>query len=347
MATDDVPVGYLLPLALACAALSWAGLATATLVGRLGHDRRQRCARHAPGVVAGGRRGRRLLRRAASHRSEAGKWRRIAALRTVVRCSHPRSRPLIRRAIASGDPELAGAAVRALGELGTPWAIDELLSALRRGETPRSRVAAQLERFTPAIGPALVPLLADERGPVRFWAATLLGACLGEGREELVAATADPDPNVRAAAVESLGERRVRSALPAVRTLLRDEAWFVRVHACRAVGELGGLDEAPALAGLLDDPWWWVRAAAKDGLRRQGLAVAGALIPLLEHHDRFARNGAAEVLQDVGFVDLLAAANRNDELLERIFAAGGETMRTAARSRALERRREPVGAATA
>ncbi len=42
---------------------------------------------------------------------------------------------------------------------------------------------------------------------VRFWAATLLGPYPELGREGLIALTWDPDPNVRAAAVETLGSR--------------------------------------------------------------------------------------------------------------------------------------------
>jgi HEAT repeat protein len=281
------------------------------------------------------------------HRSEAGKWRRIGALRTLVRARHPRSQSLLRRAIRDGDPDIAGAAARALGELGTEWAIDELVGALRRGDYPRSRIAAQLERFRPTVGARLVPLLGDRHGAVRFWAATLLAQCPEDGREELVLATQDTDANVRAAAVEALGTRRDRAALAVVRPRLLDEAWFVRVHACRAVGELGTLDEASRVARLLGDPWWWVRAAAKDALRSQGIAIAGALIPLLDDGDGFVRNGAAEVLQDVGFVDALVTGGRDAALLERIFTAGGETMRAAALRRAGTRRARPSEAAIA
>jgi hypothetical protein len=73
-----------------------------------------------------------------------------------------------------------------------------------------------------------------------------------------------------------------------------------------------------------------VRAAAKEALRGFGIGVAGALIPCLDDGDAFVRNGAAEVLQDVGFVDLLSRHDANRALLERIYAAGGEGLRDAA-----------------
>ena len=67
---------------------------------------------------------------------------------------------------------------------------------------------------------------------------------------------------------------------------------------------------------------------ARNGLRRRAVAP---------RHSRtrgsFARNGAAEVLQDIGFVDFLALDDPKSPLLERIYAAGGERFREAAEAR--------------
>lgn len=278
-----------------------------------------------------------MLRRASSHRTERGKWRRISALRTLVHANEPRARLLLRRALADDDPDVVGAAVRLLGELGDDWAVGELIETLQNGSFARSRVATQLDALLPKVGRKLVRLLRDGDPAVRFWAATLLGRCPGVASARLVALTSDPDANVRAAAVEAVGEQGNREALAAVQRRLEDDVWFVRVHACRAVGQLGGLAAAPAIAPSLRSSWWWVRAAAKDALRELGLGVAGVLIPYLDDEDTFARNGAAEVLQDVGFVDALSRHGVEGELLERIFAAGGEGLREAALRRAIDR----------
>jgi hypothetical protein len=108
---------------------------------------------------------------------------------------------------------------------------------------------------------------------------------------------------------------------------------FVRAHACRAAGRLGGAAVAPRLLPLLGDDAWWVRAAAKDTLAALGRDVAPLLVPMLESSDRFARNGAAEVLQDVGVVDELLRTQPGSPLLERIFAAGERGLLEAARQR--------------
>jgi HEAT repeat protein len=115
---------------------------------------------------------------------------------------------------------------------------------------------------------------------------------------------------------------------------LDDEVMFVRAHACRAAGRLGGPGVAPRLLPLLGDSAWWVRAAAKDTLGSFGAQVAPLLFEELDSPDRFARNGAAEVLQDLGIVDELLRTTPDSPLLHRIFRAGGRGFVDAARLRA-------------
>jgi HEAT repeat protein len=178
-----------------------------------------------------------------------------------------------------------------------------------------------------------VPLLRDWNPAVRFWAATLLRPYPALADATLIELTWDPDPNVRAAVVETLGSRSGPAVETALRARLDDTEWFVRVHAARAAGHVVGADAAPSLVRLLADERWWVRNAAKDALRGLGSEAIASLLSVLTHEDRFARNGAAEVLQDIGFVDSLALDNPRSPLLERIYAAGGERFRTAAEAR--------------
>lgn len=329
--------GQVAPVFISAVAL-WLALSLLIVVGRAGHDRRRR-----PGgrtLVApqrGGRVERRLLRQAdRSPRTESGRWRRIRALRALARVNHPACRTLLPAALADGDVEVAGAAVRSLGDVGTTWAVDELIRALQRGVYFRSRVAAQLERLAPAPGPLLVPLLDDLDPAVRFWAATLLAPYPKLGTPALVARAADADANVRAAAVETLAGRRGKRPLAAALRLLQDPEWFVRVHAARAVGRLGAPADVASVVPLLGDQRWWVRSAAKDALRTLGPGAVEALRETLVAGDAFARNGAAEVLQDVGYVDELLASGRNRPLLDQIFAAGGERLRRLALTRAVD-----------
>ena len=321
----------------------WAALSLAIVVGRARYDRRRR----GGSSVMGTRGTRRLLRRAERRsRTEIGRWRRIEALGRLARSRHPASPHLLYHALGDSNPDVSAAAIRLLGSLGDLSAIELLVAALRDGRVSRSQIAAQLERLEPEPGFLLLPLLRDPDPVVRFWGATLIGPYRALGEADLIALTRDEDANVRAAAVEALGSRSGEEAAYAALALLDDAAWFVRVHAARTAGQIAGADGAFEITRLLADTRWWVRTAAKDALRGLGREAIPALDPMLSSPDRFARNGAAEVLQDIGLVDHLALEDPDSPLLARIYAAGGPGLQEAAQSRTarLLRQRESKAA---
>ena len=333
---DDEKVDSLvLRAALIMLALSigaWFLLSAATLLGRLRYDRlHERRASTALSERTATRLVRRVRRRP---RTEWGRWRRVLALQRLGRARHPAVPGLIRYILDDTDTRVASAAIRTLGESGDDWAIELLVDALRRGSGSRSRVAAALEELAPSPGARLVSLLYDGNPAVRFWGATLLHAYPQLAESTLIQLTWDRDPNVRAAAVETLGTRHGKDVGTALAARLDDTEWFVRVHAARAAGQVVGADAAPSIVRLLADERWWVRTAAKDALRGLGPDAVPALLSALGHEDRFARNGAAEVLQDIGFVDFLALDSPSSPLLARVYAAGGERYRDAAEARA-------------
>lgn len=316
---------------LACAFAAWFLLSVTILVGRLVYDRRRR--RPAPATLTP-KAAERLVRRVRQQpRTEWGRWQRVSALQRLEAAHHPSAPWLVRRVLEDPDPRITNAAIRTLGDIGDDWAIEILIDSLKRGHGSRSRIAAELEELAPVPGQRLVPLLRDWNPNVRFWGATLLRPYPELAESTLIELTWDPDPNVRAAVVETLGSRSGSAVATALLARLDDSEWFVRVHAARAAGHVVGAEAAPTVARLLADERWWVRTAAKDALRGMGNDAVPALLSLLAHEDRFARNGAAEVLQDIGFVDFLAHDSPGSPLLERIYAAGGEQFRTAAEAR--------------
>lgn len=276
----------------------------------------------------------RLLRDAMRHRGERGRWRRIAALHIVCRSGHADLIPILRRALCDRDRDVAAAAVSLLGTVRETEAAAMLVVALRDRLYVQSRVAARLDRFPLEIAEVVAPLIRDEDPVARFWGATLL-ARYGS-RPGVAAALAqlrsDPDASVRKAAIESLGRIGGGAAVETARFLLRDHVWFVRAHAARALGDLGQSDVAYEVVPLLADEQWWVRAAAKDALVAMGPAAAPVVATYLDHEDRFARNGAAEVLQNLGVLDELAARaglaahGEGRLLLQRAAAAGGTVL---------------------
>ena len=95
------------------------------------------------------------------------------------------------------------------------------------------------------------------------------------------------------------------------------------------------------MRALLGDPQWWVRTAAKESLQELGEGVAPVVLPALKSDDKFVRDGAAEVLQNIGVVDELIRRleqSPHDELalrtLRSIFEDGGKAVAGAAMLRA-------------
>ena len=76
-----------------------------------------------PGLISRGR-ARKLARRASrKHRTDWGGWRGVTAFTLLARVRHPLAPRLVRSALANSDAKIAGAAVRALGDIGGDWAI--------------------------------------------------------------------------------------------------------------------------------------------------------------------------------------------------------------------------------
>jgi len=288
------------------------------------------------------RRGR-IVNQSRSHRNDADKWKRLAALRILSLGDSKIAKPALKRALRDRDPDVVGGAIAILGSRRDMGSAEMLVAALREGRYSRSRIAAQLDAFPLEVGHLLRPLLDDADPSVRQWGATLLARYPDPEIElDLAMLVVDEDPQVRAAVLKALTRNVSRFAVPAAITALSDDVWFVRVHAARALGRLGQADVAPEIVALLADPQWWVRTAAKESLQELGQQVAPAVLPALKSDDAFVRNGAAEVLQNIGVVDeLIARLERSprDELalrtLRSIFEGGGRTIASAAVRRAV------------
>ncbi len=277
-----------------------------------------------------------LLREAASHRVPREIWRRTASLNVVYNLNLPQTFDLLGRAVQDPATGVASVGLTLLGTSSDPRATALLIDALIQQRHPASRVAVHLEHSPLRPVAAYRELLTSADPVVRFWAATLLAGCPeADGIEhDLAELSDDTDPRVRKAAVQSLSRLGGDVAREVALRLLRDAAPFVRAHAARALGELDSIEAAAPISELLGDSDWWVRNAAKGSLEALGAEVWPVLVRCLEHPDKFVRNGAAEVFQNLGILDsliVMEAASDDPsgskiDLLRRIAAAGGARM---------------------
>lgn len=292
----------------------WLVMSAYVVVNRLLHDRRAR-----RGAARRSLTGRSVeqLARAAMARGRRHTWPRIHALFALAEAAPEDAYDALEVAITDEDVDVALAAATILHRLGDERAAAILAGALRTGEVPASRIAVHLEQFPIAVPGLLLPLLADADPAARYWAASLL-LRHGDGAPDaggIVAALApladDPHPPVRKAALVTLAALDADTTAAAAQRNLDHEAALVRSAAIRVLAHVGATQPdltkreaiARAIAHALGDGHWDVRAAAKAALVRLGPTTWRAAAAQLESADEFARDGAAEVLRDMGVLD--------------------------------------------
>jgi HEAT repeat protein len=284
----------------------------------------------------------RMMRDAAPKSTRGRKWRRIPALLALARLRTDRVHEVLRTALADDDLDIASAAATALHRLGDGPAASILISSLGRVALPASRIATHLDEFPIPVADALRPLLADPSPEVRYWAVSLLMRYPDSTpwRSAITSLADDPHPPVRKAAMLTLGAVAPESAVVAAERNLTHAVPFVRSTAVRVLAQVAAKasdvarrQTAAKLVEALADIDWSVRATAKEGLIRLGPTVWRQVAAGLESQDAFARNGAAEVLQDLGILDWAARRVGRGEpvggasaLVKRVLEEGGGTM---------------------
>lgn len=184
-------------------------------------------------------------------------WRRAMAAHRLGDIGSAKASAGLLAALGDEARDVRTAAVRSLGKLQEPRAVEPLLTAVAARLVPRSVVGwALLQIGAPAL-PALRSLLAAEDSARRAGALRVLG---------LLGDAADAD---------------------VVAARLRDTSAEVRAAAAHALARLGGSASFPLLLTALDDRVPSVRAAAATALGRG--RDRRALDPLLAHarSDRF------------------------------------------------------------
>lgn len=134
----------------------------------------------------------------------------------------------------------------------------------------------------------------------------------------LVAASTDPEYEVRARVAEALGTREDLTAMPTLLTLLTDENPVVRRTAADSLGNLGSADAVPALCNTIKDDDVTVRSHSAEALGM--IASDNAVEPLvdafLHDDDSNVRYFARQSLGQVGHAAveaLLKALQATDE----------------------------------
>lgn len=170
--------------------------------------------------------------------------------------------PALTKILASGAPDVKGAAADALGDIGSPDAI-AALQAARQDRDPyaRLKIAVALARAGDADALATVTTaLTSQVGDIRVMAAEAFrDNPTDASRAALRSALADPNPLTRARAASLLGDSEATTVLA---DLMASDNPTVREEAARAV-EDRTVDDLALLRSMLrsQDPWAQLYAA--------------------------------------------------------------------------------------
>ena len=175
-------------------------------------------------------------------------------------------------------------------------ALDDLFSG------DEARATAALEAIGGDDLPALMDALTSGEADFRWWAVCAL-ARLADKRatNALLAAAADPDPEVRTAALHALGQRRIPEAVTPLLFALGDPSLYLARIAADALIHIGG----PAVPGLIraleQDAQPQVRANAARALALIGdKSAIAALFHALEDDSMMVQYWAEEGLERMG-----------------------------------------------
>jgi HEAT repeat protein len=206
--------------------------------------------------------------------------------------------------------EFFAALVTALGQIGSPQAVETLIQILNQSPWyMRGEAAEALGRVgTPQAVNALIQALHDQESYVRGAAGEALGRIgTPQAIEALIQALHDPDSFVRGEAALALGQIGSSQALQGLIKVLNHKDTFVRWKATEAC-QIDTYQVVAALTRALNQPDRHIREEAAVLLGRIGTPQAvEALIPALQHWDRRIRERVAEALSRINSPQTLEA----------------------------------------
>jgi hypothetical protein len=236
------------------------------------------------------------------------------------------------RAAGRRVSEATSASEQTIGEVlaGSPPLRDRYVALGPLGELARAGDAQA--------GTRIADLLArDADWPVRARAAEMATG-VPAAQTALVAASHDPEPRVREAAMQAMATSLVPGAIDAAKLVLANDTWsFVKVQAMAILGKAqpsGEVDQA--IASSLKDPSPRVRGAALVALgRRRAASLHDSVRERLDdaNEDADVRAAAARVL---GAMCDTTSADRLTELARRLGAADSNDEEQAVALGALE-----------
>ena len=155
--------------------------------------------------------------------------------------SGPESLTYLKEMLSDDNSEVVYTASRSLVSMGSPAAIEEIISLLRSEDPRLCNLAIELiGRIGSVAIPRVIELLDDHKKDIRKFAVDILmRMSTVEAEEPLIRALFDENVNVAIAAAEALGRIGTQIAVTYLVQCLEKEPWL-RCAVLKSLGEIGG-----------------------------------------------------------------------------------------------------------
>lgn len=226
---------------------------------------------------------------------------RIAALRALREIGDPNVAAKLFEALSQPSEQIRDLIYEILKDFGThsiPYLMDSLSSEYWMGRALAAQ--ALTDMGSEAVYP-LVSALESQDKERRYWAIRILGKMHEPtAYADIKKFLSDPDPEIRMAALESMGYYLNPDALPAMIERFLDPAWVVRKHACRAIVKFGTKAVSNllnALSSIEEDVRYWALRAIGE-IKPRG--IYPQLIRLFKDRSWTIRKTTSDVLGGYG-----------------------------------------------
>ncbi|MBD2772803.1 phycobilisome degradation protein NblB [Iningainema tapete] len=203
----------------------------------------------------------------------------------------------------------------------TPESVKQLLSSEDLGD--RLRAVNQIRELEPTIGFELLQTpIEDSNARVRYSAVSQLDTLGGQNLDLslniLRRLLKDPEPDVQAAAADSLGALKLKAAFDDLQQLYQtSNEWIVKFSIIAALGELSEPRSFELLKEALSSDNGLIQTAAISSLGELGDTQAVPLLaPFADNPDWQIRYRVAQALNNLGSTDAkdILASLANDEV---------------------------------
>ena len=230
------------------------------------------------------------------------KWLKVEAIVALGYTQDDSAPDILEKLLYDKDEDISYLSALAIGQISTMKSVSILMRFLKERPFLRRKIASILESLTLNITDEVIKFADDTDTDVRAWAIKLLSRSVSkEYIKKVEEKTEDPSPEVRAAACASLAKLNDKNCRKALVGLLKDDIWFVKMHAVRALSKIFGGEALPEIMRLINDGSLLVLESVKEAMVDNIDAALPYMNEILAGRDELAKKICKEAMELSGF----------------------------------------------